>query len=70
VRGFLTGGGQKGPQARTCVKARNHQPALFVVMTEEGTCSLNIHDSLRAPGVERRRRHRRSALIRAVGRVA
>ena len=44
VRGFLTGGGQKGPQ-RKILREGTHiiNPALFVVMTEEGTYSLNMN---------------------------
>ncbi|MEO8155254.1 MAG: SPFH domain-containing protein [Rhizobacter sp.] len=44
VRGFLTGGGQKGPQ-RKVLREGTHiiNPALFVVMTEEGTYSLNMN---------------------------
>ena len=42
VRGFLAGGGQKGPQ-RKILREGTHiiNPALFVVMTEEATYSLN-----------------------------
>ncbi|MEJ6003335.1 SPFH domain-containing protein [Paucibacter soli] len=43
VRGFLAGGGQKGPQ-RKILREGTHiiNPALFVVMTEEGTYALNM----------------------------
>jgi len=70
VRGFLTGGGQRVRNARTCVKHAHHQPALFVVMTEEGTCSLNIMTSLRARESSVDGGHVAQALIRALGRVA
>ncbi len=45
VRGFLAGGGQKGPQ-RKILREGTHiiNPALFVVMTEEGTYSLNMNE--------------------------
>jgi uncharacterized membrane protein YqiK len=48
VRGFLAGGGQKGPQ-RKVLREGTHiiNPALFVVMTEEGTYSLNMNDTER-----------------------
>jgi uncharacterized membrane protein YqiK len=44
VRGFLQGGGQKGPQ-RKILREGTHiiNPALFVVMTEEGTYALNMN---------------------------
>lgn len=43
VRGFLKGGGQKGPQ-RKVLREGTHiiNPALFVVMTEEATYSLTL----------------------------
>jgi len=43
VRGFLQGGGQKGPQ-RKVLREGTHiiNPALFVVMTEEATYSLTL----------------------------
>jgi uncharacterized membrane protein YqiK len=43
VRGFLLGGGQKGPQ-RKVLREGTHiiNPALFVVMTEEATYSLTL----------------------------
>jgi uncharacterized membrane protein YqiK len=43
VRGFLQGGGQKGPQ-RKVLREGTHiiNPALFVVMTEEATYSLSL----------------------------
>jgi len=43
VRGFLTGGGQKGPQ-RKILREGTHiiNPALFVVMTEEATYSMTM----------------------------
>jgi uncharacterized membrane protein YqiK len=43
VRAFLLGGGQKGPQ-RKILREGTHiiNPALFVVMTEEATYSLNM----------------------------
>jgi uncharacterized membrane protein YqiK len=48
VRGFLQGGGQKGPQ-RKILREGTHiiNPALFVVMTEEGTYALNMNASER-----------------------
>lgn len=48
VRGFLKGGGQKGPQ-RKILREGTHiiNPALFVVMTEEGTYALNMNASER-----------------------
>jgi len=48
VRGFITGGGQKGPQ-RKVLREGTHiiNPALFVVMTEEGTYALNMNASER-----------------------
>jgi uncharacterized membrane protein YqiK len=44
VRGFLLGGGQKGPQ-RKVLREGTHiiNPALFVVMTEEATYSLTLN---------------------------
>ncbi|RQP22169.1 SPFH domain-containing protein [Piscinibacter terrae] len=44
VRSFLQGGGQKGPQ-RKILREGTHiiNPALFVVMTEEGTYALNMN---------------------------
>jgi len=44
VRGFLQGGGQKGPQ-RKVLREGTHiiNPALFVVMTEEATYSLSLN---------------------------
>jgi len=49
VRGFLAGGGQKGPQ-RKILREGTHiiNPALFVVMTEEGTYALNMDAQERA----------------------
>ena len=43
VRGFLEGGGQKGPQ-RKILREGTHiiNPALFVVMTEEATYSMTM----------------------------
>lgn len=43
VRGFLQGGGQKGPQ-RKVLREGTHiiNPALFVVMTEEATYSMTL----------------------------
>jgi len=43
VRGFLTGGGQKGPQ-RKVLREGTHvvNPALFVTMTEEGTYAMTL----------------------------
>ncbi|MET3134684.1 putative membrane protein YqiK [Oxalobacteraceae bacterium GrIS 1.11] len=43
VRGFLQGGGQKGPQ-RKILREGTHiiNPALFVVMTEESTYSMSL----------------------------
>ncbi|MBV8500968.1 MAG: flotillin family protein [Paucibacter sp.] len=43
VRGFLTGGGQKGPQ-RKVLREGTHvvNPALFVTMTEEGTYAMAL----------------------------
>ncbi len=48
VRGFIAGGGQKGPQ-RKILREGTHiiNPALFVVMTEEGTYALNMNASER-----------------------
>jgi len=48
VRGFIQGGGQKGPQ-RKVLREGTHiiNPALFVVMTEEGTYALNMNASER-----------------------
>jgi uncharacterized membrane protein YqiK len=48
VRGFIRGGGQKGPQ-RKVLREGTHiiNPALFVVMTEEGTYALNMNASER-----------------------
>ncbi|MEP7101483.1 MAG: SPFH domain-containing protein [Burkholderiales bacterium] len=45
VRAFLAGGGQKGPQ-RKILREGTHiiNPALFVVMTEEGTYALKISE--------------------------
>lgn len=45
VRAFLTGGGQKGPQ-RKILREGTHiiNPALFVVMTAEGTFALTMSD--------------------------
>ncbi|WP_395699982.1 SPFH domain-containing protein [Aquabacterium sp.] len=44
-RGFLAGGGQKGPQ-RKVLREGTHviNPALFVVMTEEATYSLELDE--------------------------
>lgn len=44
VRAFLNGGGQKGPQ-RKVLREGTHiiNPALFVVMTEEGSYALNMN---------------------------
>lgn len=44
VRGFLQGGGQKGPQ-RKILREGTHiiNPALFVVMTQEATYSLSLN---------------------------
>lgn len=49
VRGFLQGGGQKGPQ-RKVLREGTHiiNPALFVVMTEEATYSLTLDATERA----------------------
>jgi uncharacterized membrane protein YqiK len=49
VRGFLAGGGQKGPQ-RKILREGTHiiNPALFVVMTAEQTYSLTLDDTERA----------------------
>jgi uncharacterized membrane protein YqiK len=49
VRGFLTGGGQKGPQ-RKVLREGTHiiNPALFVVMTEEATYALRMNEEERA----------------------
>jgi len=45
VRSFLANGGQKGPQ-RKILREGTHiiNPALFVVMTEEATYSLNMNE--------------------------
>ena len=45
VRAFLSGGGQKGPQ-RKVLREGTHiiNPALFVVMTQEGTYALKISE--------------------------
>jgi uncharacterized membrane protein YqiK len=49
VRAFLLGGGQKGPQ-RKILREGTHiiNPALFVVMTAEGSYSLNMNETERA----------------------
>ena len=49
VRGFLDGGGQKGPQ-RKVLREGTHiiNPALFVVMTEEATYSMTMDATERA----------------------
>jgi uncharacterized membrane protein YqiK len=49
VRGFLAGGGQKGPQ-RKILREGTHiiNPALFVVMTQENTYALNMNKQERA----------------------
>jgi len=49
VRGFLSGGGQKGPQ-RKILREGTHiiNPALFVVMTEDACYALNMNAQERA----------------------
>jgi uncharacterized membrane protein YqiK len=49
VRGFLAGGGQKGPQ-RKILREGTHiiNPAQFVVMTEEATYALRMNDEEQA----------------------
>jgi len=49
VRAFLAGGGQKGPQRRV-LREGTHvvNPALFIVMTEEGTYSMAMDPQERA----------------------